>query len=78
MARTAYEEHKDDDDFVQAGTLYRQVMTPADREHLAGNIVWHLSHGVERFIQQRAVHDYWATVDPDLGAPAAWACSGAR
>jgi catalase len=68
IARTAYEEHKDDDDFVQAGTLYRQVMTPTDREHLAGNIVWHLSQGVERFIQQRAVHDYWAKVDPDLGA----------
>jgi catalase len=68
IARTAYEEHKDDDDFVQAGTLYRDVMTPADRDHLAGNIVWHLSQGVERFIQERAVHDYWAKVDPDLGA----------
>jgi catalase len=68
IARTAYEEHKDDDDFIQAGTLYRQVMTPTDRDHLAGNIVWHLSQGVERFIQERAVHDYWAKVDPDLGA----------
>jgi catalase len=43
-------------------------MTPTDREHLAGNIVWHLSQGVERFIQERAVHDYWAKVDSDLGA----------
>jgi len=68
IARTAYEEHKDDDDFIQAGTLYRDVMSPVDREHLAGNIVWHLSQGVERFIQERAVHDYWAKVDPDLGA----------
>jgi catalase len=23
---------------------------------------------VERFIQERAVNDYWAKVDPDLGA----------
>jgi catalase len=23
---------------------------------------------VERFIQERAVKDYWAKVDPDLGA----------
>jgi catalase len=68
IARTAYEEHKDDNDFVQPGTLYRDVMTPIDREHLAGNIVSHLSQGVERFIQERAVHDYWAKVDPDLGA----------
>jgi catalase len=43
-------------------------MTPTDRDHLVGNIVWHLSQGVERFIQERAVNDYWAKVDPDLGA----------
>jgi len=68
LMRTAYVAHKDDDDFVQPGTLYRQVMTPTDRDHLAGNIVWHLSQGVERFIQERAVRDYWAKVDTDLGA----------
>ncbi len=67
IARTAYEAHRDDDDFSQPGTLYRQVMTQTDRDHLAGNIVWHLSQGVERFIQERAVRDYWAKVDPDLG-----------
>jgi catalase len=67
IARTAYEAHKDDDDFIQPGTLYRQVMSPVDKDHLAGNIVWHLSQGVERFIQERAVNDYWAKVDPDLG-----------
>jgi catalase len=27
-----------------------------------------LGQGVERFIQERAVNDYWAKVDPDLGA----------
>jgi catalase len=68
IMRTAYEAHKDDDDFIQPGTLYRQVMTPSDRDHLVANIVGHLRHGVERFIQERAVNDYWTQVDPDLGA----------
>jgi catalase len=68
IMRTAYEPHKDDDDFIQPGTLYRDVMTPTDREHLAANIVAHLDQGVERFIQERAVNDYWANVDRDLGA----------
>jgi catalase len=35
---------------------------------LVGNIVWHLSQGVERFIQERAVKNYFYPVDPDLGA----------
>jgi catalase len=48
--------------------LYRQVMSPTDRDHLVGNIVWHLSQGVERFIQERAVNDYLKNVDQDLGA----------
>jgi catalase len=68
IMRTAYMPHKDDNDFIQPGTLYRQVMSPTDREHLAGNIVWHLSQRVERFIQERAVNDYWSKVDADLGA----------
>ena len=67
IMRTAYVAHKDDDDFIQPGILYRQVMSPTDRDHLASNIVWHLSQGVERFIQERAVNDYWSQVDPDLG-----------
>jgi catalase len=67
IGRTAYEAHKEDDDFVQPGTLYREVMTPNDRDHLVDNITWHLSQGVERFIQERAVNDYWAKVDLDLG-----------
>ena len=68
IMRTAYVAHKDEDDFIQPGTLYREVMTQTDRDHLVSNIVGHLSQGVERFIQERAVSDYWAKVDPDLGA----------
>ncbi|MFJ9033803.1 catalase [Streptomyces sp. NPDC102274] len=68
IMRTAYESHRDDNDFIQPGMLYRQVMTQTDRDHLVDNIVGHLSQGVERPIQERAVNDYWAKVDPDLGA----------
>jgi catalase len=68
IMRTAYVAHKDDNDFIQAGALYREVMSQADRDHLVGNIVWHLRQGVEGFIQERAVKSYWSPVDPDLGA----------
>ena len=67
IARTAYVAHKDDSDFIQPGMLYREVMSQTDRDHLAGNIVWHLSQGVERRIQERAVKEYWSKVDSDLG-----------
>jgi catalase len=44
------------------------VMSQTDRDHMVGNIVWHLSQGVERSIQQRAVNDYLKNVDQDLAA----------
>jgi catalase len=37
-----------DADFVQAGDLYRKVMTDMDREHLVSNIVGHLGHAQKR------------------------------
>jgi catalase len=40
------------DDFVQAGALYKKVMTDADRDHLVGNIVDHLG-GAQKRIQYR-------------------------
>jgi len=36
------------DDFVQAGDLYRKVMTDEDRNHLIGNIVDHLGKAQKR------------------------------
>ncbi len=44
------------------------TLSPTDRDHLVGNIVWHLSQGVERSIQERAVKSYFSLVDSDLGA----------
>jgi catalase len=37
------------DDFVQAGDLYRKAMNKMDREHLVGNIVAHLGNAQKRF-----------------------------
>lgn len=42
------------DDFQQAGDLYRKVMTEEDRDHLVGNIVDHLK-GAQKRIQMRQV-----------------------
>jgi catalase len=41
-----------DVDFVQAGALYRKVMTDADREHLVANLVGHLK-GAQKRLQLR-------------------------
>ena len=68
IMRSAYTLHAEDNDFVQAGNLYRDVMSETDRQHLVTNIVGHMSQGVERLIQERTVNTYWYPVDPDLGA----------
>jgi catalase len=66
IMRTAYVPHAEDTDFVQVGALYRKVLSPTDRDHLVSNIVGHMSDGVERFIQERAVA-LWRQVDAELG-----------
>jgi catalase len=66
IGRYAYEQHADDDDFIQPGTLYREVMSPTDREHLATNIVAHAGDGVSNDVQLRVI-DYWTSVDAELG-----------
>jgi catalase len=53
------------DDFVQAGNLYRKVMTDKDREHLVGNIVSHLGKAQKR-IQMRQTALFFKA-DPDYG-----------
>lgn len=54
-----------DVDFVQAGALYRKVMTDTDREHLVGNIVAHLG-GAKKRIQLRQAA-LFAKADPEYG-----------
>lgn len=54
-----------DDDFFQAGELYRRVMTDTDRAHLIGNIVAHLG-GAQKRIQLRQTA-LFLKADPDYG-----------
>nr|WP_281085534.1 catalase [Methanosarcina acetivorans] len=63
-ARTPY--NYPNDDFVQPGNLYRDVMTEEDREHLVGNIVYHLS-GAQKRIQLRQTALFFKA-DPDYGS----------
>jgi catalase len=67
LGRYAYEKHAEDDDFGQAGLLYRDVMDDTDREHLVANIVAHAGDAVTDEVQLRVIA-YWASVDPQLGA----------
>jgi catalase len=53
------------DDFVQPGNLYRDVMTDQDRENLVGNIVSHLG-GAQKGIQLRQTAIFFKA-DPDYG-----------
>src|SRR2546421_1138475 len=66
MVRHAYTLHAEDDDFIQAGMLYRDVMSPTDRDHLVSNLIGAMS-GVEPLVLERSVN-LWRKVDADLGA----------
>ena len=53
------------DDFLQAGNLYRHVMTDKERAHLIGNIVSHLCHA-KKEIQIRQTKIFYKA-DPEYG-----------
>jgi catalase len=67
IMRAAQRLHGEDDDYGQAGSLFREVLSGADRDHLVDNIVGHLGTDVIREVQERAV-SHWRKVDADLGA----------
>jgi catalase len=67
IGRFAYEAHAEDSDFVQAGNLWREVMSTVDREHLVSNVVGHLGHEVSDAVKSRAI-EYWRKVDSELGS----------
>lgn len=66
FVRSAYEAHPEDDDFVQAGTLVREVMDDEQRDRLVANVVGHLSDGVSDPVLSRAF-EYWRAIDKDTG-----------
>ncbi|MCS4492121.1 catalase [Corynebacterium sp. ES2715-CONJ3] len=65
LVRAAYVAHKDDDDFIQARTLYRDVMDDNAKERLADNIT-NAMVGVSAETEKRC-YWYWEQVDPQLG-----------
>jgi catalase len=54
------------DDFFQAGELYRRVMTDSDRDHLIGNITTHLCNAQKRIQLRQAAIFYKADTDYGL------------
>jgi catalase len=77
IVRSAYQAHREDSDFVQPGSLYRDVMSETDRGHLLTNIVNHASHGpgLQPAVAER-VGEYWRLVDADLGSKVAKELNG--
>ena len=67
LVRSPYDLHPEDDDFGQAGTMVREVLSDDERANLVGNIVGHLQDGVREDTLVRAF-EYWRNVDADLGA----------
>ncbi|MBP3089456.1 catalase [Corynebacterium sp. sy017] len=65
LVREAYVKHEADDDFIQAGILYREVMDEGEKERLAHNIAGAMV-GVSEQVEQR-VYQYWDNVDKQLG-----------
>lgn len=55
-----------DDDFVQAGDLYRKVMTDMDRDHLIGNIISHLGKAQKRIQLRQTALFYKADTEYGL------------
>ena len=68
--------HRDDNDFVQAGDLYR-VMNEAEKQRLAANIAASLSQVSREDIIERSI-GYFRKADPDYGDQVAKAVAKRR
>ncbi|NLU83841.1 catalase [Rhodococcus sp. HNM0569] len=66
MVRAPYVQHAEDDDWIQAGTLVREVLDDAARGRLVDNVVGHLLNGVTEPVLVRAF-EYWHNIDKDIG-----------
>lgn len=76
LVRSAYSLHAEDDDFGQAGTLYREVFDDAARARFLDTLT-----GQGKAIANDTVLEnffgYWSSVDADLGARLRTAVAGA-
>ncbi|TQS42019.1 catalase [Cryptosporangium phraense] len=66
LVRSAYTLRPEDDDWGQAGTMVRDVLSDDERARLVDNIVGHLLNGVSEPVLVRAF-EYWHNVDKGLG-----------
>lgn len=66
LQRSAATLHPEDDDFGQAGTLYREVFDDAARARFLETITGHVGAVRSDEIRERAVQ-YWTNVDAGLG-----------
>ncbi|AKK10173.1 catalase [Corynebacterium uterequi] len=64
LTRGAYIKHAEDDDYIQATILYRDVYNDDEKEELANNIAGAMA-GVSAELEKR-VYAYWANVDKKL------------
>ncbi|WP_423920083.1 catalase [Frigoribacterium sp. 2-23] len=67
LTRSAVTLHAEDDDFGQAGALYRDVLDDEQRDRMVANIVGHVSKVTVPELLPR-IFEYWTNVDADLGA----------
>ena len=65
LVRAAYVKHAEDDDFGQAGTLYRDVFDDAAKERFVHSITNKMMAITNKEIEER-VYEYWGKVDADL------------
>ncbi len=66
FVRAAYTPREDDDDFVQANALVREVMDADQRDRLVSTVAGHLSQGVTEPVLERAL-EYWRKIDREVG-----------
>ncbi|WP_051072408.1 catalase [Corynebacterium caspium] len=66
LTRAAYVKHPDDDDFMQAGILYREVYDDGEKARLVDNIT-DAMQGISEQVEGQCFW-YWSSVDENLGA----------
>jgi catalase len=76
IVRAAYSKHREDDDFIQPGTMYRNVLDEEAKSRPVANIAGHATNGVDPDMQVSVI-EYWRQVDGDLGARVAKAIESA-
>ncbi len=67
LTLSAHTLHAEDDDFGQAGTLYREVYDDAAKARLLDTITGAVGGVKTADIKERAIQ-YWTNVDSELGA----------